>query len=157
MKQVMIGLAVVVVVVVGAYLLVRPTNAPQTTPAVEGPLSSSPTEAPEASPSVSFEEEKTATGGADVTGETQEIKVNMANLMFDPATITIRSGLPYRLTLSSKGSHTFTVDKLGINFVVASGETKTFNLKVAKPGTYDVYCATPGHLEAGMAGKLIVQ
>ena len=31
----MIGMAVVLVVVLGAYLLVKPTNAPQTTPAIE--------------------------------------------------------------------------------------------------------------------------
>jgi uncharacterized cupredoxin-like copper-binding protein len=36
------------------------------------------------------------------------------------------------------------------------GESETITINAA-PGTYDFYCSTPGHKEAGMVGKLIVQ
>ena len=156
MKQLMIGLAVAIVVVLGAYFLVRPTNAPQTTPAVEVTPAESLEVTPEASPTASPEATgKEATEGSSLEGDT--ITLNMADLKFDPLTTTVKAGKSYKLTLVSKGPHTYTVDKLGINFVVASGETKTFDLKVDKKGTYDVYCATPGHKDAGMVGELVVQ
>ena len=162
LKQLFIGLAVAIVVVLGAYILVRPTNAPVTTPAEEsgGAVEEMPTVTPEvveATPTatpVSVMEEKEATGGSKASAET--LKVSLSNLKFSPSTMTIKAGKPYRLELSSKGPHTYTIDNLGINFVVASGETKTFDLLVSKKGTYNVYCATPGHSDAGMVGKLIV-
>lgn len=51
--------------------------------------------------------------------------------------------------------HTFTIDELGVEQEVqALGKTQlTFP---AKPGVYIIYCAIPGHREAGMAGTLTV-
>lgn len=157
MKQVVIGIAVVVVVILGAYLLVRPTNAPQTTPAVEVPTTI-PTEVPQSSSSMSPTDiDKVATVEPSVMPTSNEIKVSLASLKFIPSVVRIKSGVSYKLTLDSKGPHTYSIDKLGINFVVGANETKTFDLKVTKKDTYNVYCATPGHTEAGMVGQLIVE
>lgn len=87
----------------------------------------------------------------------KEIKVSMARLRFDPSTVTIKAGEKVKLTLFSDVSHTYTIDRLGINFVVDGGQTKSFDLRVDEPGTYDVYCAIPGHKEVGMVGKLVVE
>ena len=156
----MIGMAVVLVVVLGAYLLVKPTNAPQTTPAIEvTPAAESMTEAPQATeaasptPEVGMEE-KIAT--ETPTPAAEGISVTLTNLKFVPSNLTIKASKNYKLTIVSNGPHTYTIDKLGINFAVESGATKAFDLKVEKKGTYEVYCATPGHKEGGMVGKLIV-
>lgn len=159
LKQLFIGIAVAIVVVLGAYILVRPTNAPVTTPAEEsvGAVEEMPTATPEimeATPTATPVEEKEATTGSQPIAET--LKVSLSNLKFSPSTLTIKAGKAYRLELTSKGPHTYTIDKLGISFVVPSGEAQTFDLLVSKKGTYNIYCATPGHQEAGMVGKLIV-
>ncbi len=163
MKQLFIGIAVAIVVVLGAYILVKPTNAPMTTPAEEsgGAMGETSTAepvvmeaTPTATPVVGAVEEKEATKGSQPIAET--LKVSLSNLKFSPSTLTIKVGKAYRLELSSKGPHTYTIDDLSVNFAVASGETKTFDLSVSKKGTYNVYCATPGHSDAGMVGKLIV-
>lgn len=160
MKQLVIGMAVVLVVVLGAYLLVKPTNAPQTTPTVEvTPEAENVTEIPQATEAASptpevAVEEKIAT--ETPTPEAEGISVTLANLKFVPSNLTIKAGKNYKLTIVSNGPHTYTIDKLGINFSVAAGQTKAFDLKVDKKGTYEVYCATPGHKEGGMVGKLIV-
>jgi len=155
-----IGMAVVLVVVLGAYLLVKPTNAPQTTPTFEvTPSAESVTEPEEVTgatsptPEVGMEE-KIAT--ETPTPAAEGISVTLANLKFVPSTLTVKAGKNYRLTIVSNGPHTYTIDKLGLNFAVESGATKAFDLKVDKKGTYNVYCATPGHKEAGMVGKLVV-
>jgi len=36
------------------------------------------------------------------------------------------------------------------------GETSVFQLTVAEPGTYKVFCSVEGHEAAGMVGELIV-
>ena len=87
----------------------------------------------------------------------REIKVSMVKLRFDPSTVTVKAGEKIKLNLSSDVSHTYTIDKLGINFALEGGETKSFDLAVAEKGTYDVYCAIPGHKEVGMVGKLVVE
>ena len=51
--------------------------------------------------------------------------------------------------------HTFTVDKLGVNIRVPLGATRVVHFK-APPGTYEFYCAIPGHKAAGMKGTLVV-
>lgn len=91
------------------------------------------------------------------TGATKEVKVSLAKLRFSPSTVTIKAGEKVKLTLSSDVSHTYTIDSLGINFVINGGQTQSFDLRVEKPGTYDVYCAIPGHREVGMVGKLVVE
>lgn len=167
LKQIITLSAVAFVVVLGAYLLVRPTAAPSTTPALEvtpspaleGEVKTSPAAAPEAEATspAAFEEEAATSEPEMIANEkTEELKVSLINLKFSPSSLTIKAGQSYKLTLTSKGPHTYTVDKLGINFAVDSGQTKTFDLKVTRKGTYDVYCATPGHQEGGMVGKLVV-
>lgn len=160
MKQLVIGMAVVLVVVLGAYLLVKPTNAPQTTPTLEvTPAAESMTEPVQATEAASPTPEITPTekiATETPTPAAEGISVTLANLKFVPSTLTVKAGKNYRLTIVSNGPHTYTIDKLGLNFVVESGATKAFDLKVDKKGTYEVHCATPGHKEGGMVGKLIV-
>jgi plastocyanin len=86
-------------------------------------------------------------------------EVDMIDINFDPKEITIPANTDVVIKLANKGvtTHNFNIDALGIKSGdVASGAETTVTVNAA-PGTYDYYCAIPGHKEAGMVGKLIVQ
>jgi uncharacterized cupredoxin-like copper-binding protein len=80
---------------------------------------------------------------------------------FNPSTLSARAGSPIRVTLNDPGTtlvHDFTIDNVGgqrVHFEAqpngsASGEF------TAPAGTYQFYCAQPGHREAGMIGTFTV-
>jgi plastocyanin len=86
-------------------------------------------------------------------------EVDMVDINFDPKEITISANTDVMIKLANKGvtTHNFNIDALGIKSGdVASGAETTVTINAA-PGTYDYYCAIPGHKEAGMVGKLIVK
>jgi plastocyanin len=51
--------------------------------------------------------------------------------------------------------HTFTVDKLHVSLRAPLGATRVVHFN-APAGTYEFYCAIPGHKAAGMKGALVV-
>ncbi len=87
--------------------------------------------------------------------EATEIEVSARYAVFNPSTITVAKGQTVKLTVTStSGSHTFTIDELGINIAVGSGQTTTEEFTVEKAGTFSFYCAVGGHRDAGMVGTL---
>jgi plastocyanin len=92
-------------------------------------------------------------GGADVQS------VEMVDISFNPKEITIPANTDVTINLANNGAanHTFDIDALNIHSgEYAAGETGSITINAA-PGEYEYYCATPGHKESGMVGKLIVQ
>lgn len=85
------------------------------------------------------------------------IEVELNDNYFNPKGITILNGKTTPLILKNKGKkeHTFTVEKLGIDVEVQSGEEKTITVEPKNPGTYDLICRY--HFHEGMVGKVIVQ
>lgn len=85
------------------------------------------------------------------------LTVELRDLAFDPATLTVAADTDYVIVLRNVGNspHTFTVDALGIAVDVAPGATRALVLN-APAGTYEFYDAVPGHREAGMVGTLRV-
>lgn len=152
MKNLMI-LAIVVLLAGGVWYYSRQTGYQPVSPTEkEATEVSQPT--PTASPSP---EEKKMESTESMSPQ-EEIKVDLSNFRFNPPTTRIKAGQAYKLTLANKGvAHTYTVDALKLNWRLAAGETKTFDLMVDKKGTYAVYCAVPGHVELGMVGKLVVE
>jgi|SwirhisoilCB2_FD_contig_31_32571159_length_1091_multi_4_in_0_out_0_3 uncharacterized cupredoxin-like copper-binding protein len=94
---------------------------------------------------------------------TQDITVKaLDTLKFDPSTITVKSGTPVKLTVANSGAleHDWVVDDLDGKKISIDAKPKTSpssEFTPAKAGTYDFYCSIPGHREAGMVGKLVVQ
>ena len=83
-------------------------------------------------------------------------------LRFEPATITVKSGTPVRLTLMNDGAldHDWVVDNLDGRKVEVDAKPKasaTGEFTPTTAGTYEYYCSVPGHREAGMKGTLVVQ
>jgi uncharacterized cupredoxin-like copper-binding protein len=112
-----------------------------------------------------------ACGGS--AGPATELTVDMTDLMFNPANLEATAG-QINLNLSNSGAveHNFLVLKPGATYTsstdvkledilfetkLAAGESRQFSLTLAEAGEYPVICTVPGHLEAGMVGKLVVK
>ena len=100
---------------------------------------------------------KAPSGGA--TGGSQSVTLKSTDQMrFDPATLTIRANTPVNITLDNSGSaliHDFVIDSPAIK-IEAQPHARASGTGTFSPGTYQFYCAQPGHKEAGMVGTLIV-
>jgi plastocyanin len=92
------------------------------------------------------------TGGTAVT-------IEMVDIAFEPKEVTIAANTDVTVTLTNTGAaaHNFHIDELNIQTEdVPSGGSTTVTIN-APAGTYEFYCAVPGHREAGMVGTLTVQ
>ncbi len=100
----------------------------------------------------------------------------MVEFMFEPKTFTVPAGQEITLELVNKGAieHDFVILKKGVtaegNFDhnanlevilfearLDPGKSGTFTFTIDEAGEYQVICSIPGHLAAGMAGKLVVK
>ena len=98
---------------------------------------------------------KPATAGAAVT-----LTVVTTEFKFTPNTLTVRAGERVQVTLdNTKGAlkHDMRQPELNIHAEVEAGKKTTFEFTPGKAGTFDLICDVPGHKDAGMVGKLIVQ
>ncbi|MGH1284745.1 cupredoxin domain-containing protein [Bacillus toyonensis] len=88
---------------------------------------------------------------------TKVIEVELNDDYFNPNIITIPIEEITTLLLKNKGKneHTFTVKKLGIDVVVASGKEKNITVNPKNTGTYELICRY--HLLKGMEGKVIIK
>jgi len=75
---------------------------------------------------------------------------------FSPDVLTVPAGKMADVCIMNSGLHTFTVDELGIHQRLAPG-MNTVMFTVSEPGTFEYYCAIPGHRERGMVGTLEVR
>jgi uncharacterized cupredoxin-like copper-binding protein len=109
-------------------------------------------------------------------GTSTSIDVTMTDFHFTPDTFTVPAGKEITVNVTNNGAvdHEFVIFKLGTNagdkfgpededniyweVEAMPGESKTETFTApAEPGEYFVTCGIPGHLEAGMNGKLIVK
>ena len=99
----------------------------------------------------------------------------MTDFAFNPSEFTVPAGEEITLHVKHQGTmeHSFIImkyeedagvmfddaDKVNIFWEVdvQPGDSETVTLTAPeKPGTYQVICGMPGHLQSGMIGKLIV-
>lgn len=148
-KTVLGVIVALAVVAAGGYLLVRSQMNQQ---AVQ-PAISQATPAPQASQPG---EEVTPSATAAV----REVTVSGTEFKFEPATLTASPGEKIRLIFNNTGRarHDFVVESQNIKTqVIASGTSETIQFTAPQRGTYTFICSVPGHREAGMVGKLVVQ
>lgn len=114
-------------------------------------------------------------GGPEQVVELDALSGNM----FGTKAITVGAGSPVKLLLHNKDSvtHDFVIDKISVSGKKSQdggdhahgsgphadlhvgaqpGTTGTLQFTPKKKGTYDFYCAVPGHKDAGMVGQLTV-
>ena len=88
-----------------------------------------------------------------------EIRVVSTEFRFSPATVLVAAGRAVTLVLDNgraETEHGLFVPALGFRLQVKAGEIARKNTVFEKPGEYEFICDLPGHLEAGMTGRLIV-
>lgn len=88
----------------------------------------------------------------------QKIEVEMNDDSFNPNAIEIPQGKPIVLVLKNNGvkKHTFTVEKLGIDYEVQPRQIKLVTVEPKmSAGTYELICRY--HEKEGMVGKVIVK
>lgn len=84
------------------------------------------------------------------------VSIQAGNFFFSPDILSVSKGDEVTVNIQNSGFHTFTVDELGVNETLRSDqETVTFTAN--KSGTFEYYCAVPGHRERGMFGSLTVE
>ncbi len=84
--------------------------------------------------------------------------VKAYNTGFNPNTIRVKQGDSVKLRLvSSDSPHTFTIDELSVDQEFTFGKDADVVFAADKKGTFQFYCAVPGHKEDGMTGTLIVE
>ncbi|NEX94417.1 cupredoxin domain-containing protein [Caulobacter sp. 17J65-9] len=102
----------------------------------------------------------------------QTIEIQLSNYKFEPNTITMRRGQPYRLHLVSTGDHSFSSPKFfaaaqiapqdaamvtGGKIEVDKGAPRDVLLIPQQVGTYEFHCTHFMHAPMGMSGHITVQ
>lgn len=102
------------------------------------------------------EETRSPTPREDVPGTL----VEGSEFFFDPATVRVPPGEQAVITFRNVGSvaHNFSIGDLGVRTpTIQSGNTATVRFTPEQPGTYAFWCDVPGHRDAGMQGRLVVE
>lgn len=93
-----------------------------------------------------------------------DVAVAVSEFAFAEGTIEIAAGELTRIAITNLDpeTHTFTIDALGIDADLLAGKTTEVWVRVATPGTYEIYCrphSTPvdGGSREGMTGTLVVE
>lgn len=98
-----------------------------------------------------------AAAASNSTIPTNAIVISVTNARYSTTTLTASQGT---VTVDFANNdlfwHTFTVPALGVDIrsPVKGHRQATFT---AAPGSYEFFCAIPGHKQAGMRGTLIIQ
>jgi len=117
-----------------------------------------------AAPTTTTTEEDEATtgggsaGGASGGGET--VDISEVDFKIDPADVTTKAGsVTFDISNNGDSPHNLEVEGNGIEQVSDTfqpGDSGQLTVDL-KPGTYEMYCAIPGHKELGMEGDITVQ
>ena len=116
-----------------------------------------------------------ALSACGTSGRSTKLSFTMTDFAFDPNEFTIPAGEEITLHVTHHGTmeHSFIVMKYGmdagdmfddadkdnifweVDLQPGDSETVVFTAP-EQPGTYQITCGMPGHLQSGMIGKLIV-
>lgn len=147
---------IVLVVIIGGYLLLRSSyKAPQPN---GQPQSAVPAPGQENVPEaiVAPDDTEEPLPNQETTQSAKEINMVSGNLFFSPDELILTKDQPVKIVFQNSGSHTFTIDQLGVD-VRLQGSQEVVEFTPSQSGTFEYYCAVPGHWEGGMFGTLIVE
>lgn len=86
----------------------------------------------------------------------RDISLESGYFFFKPNKLVLKKDQPVRITFKNQGVHTFTVDELGLNFPLRDSSV-TIEFTPSKTGTFEFYCAIPGHRQSGQVGTMVVE
>jgi FtsP/CotA-like multicopper oxidase with cupredoxin domain len=85
------------------------------------------------------------------------VQVGLSEFAITPASIQVPLNGKLLVTNSGSVVHNFHVDKTNVHTSdLTPGDSATVDLKGVKAGSYTVYCAVPGHRDAGMQATLVI-
>ena len=91
------------------------------------------------------------------TADSITYKVCSKSFSFEPSTLTVKMGKKVVLDAYSPDiPHSLVITELEVNERLPTGQ-KTIEFTPAKKGEFDVICTVPGHKEAGMISKIVVE
>ncbi len=78
---------------------------------------------------------------------------------FDRQELSAKVGetVALRFDNTHNAPHSFDIDELNVHVQAAPGQERLIRFQAATAGTYTFYCAIPGHRQAGMEGRLVVE
>lgn len=91
--------------------------------------------------------------------QAEEIKIVSTEFSFKPGQIEAAAGHSISVVLDNSQAateHEIAIPKLGFHLFAAAGETVRKTLQFEEAGEYPFTCDLPGHSEAGMRGKFLV-
>jgi len=116
-----------------------------------------------------------ALSACENSGSTKKVSFTMTDFAFAPNEFSVTAGQEITLNITHNGSmeHNFIVMKYGTDAGEMFDETDKGNVLWAvslqpgdsktviftapeQPGTYQILCGMPGHMQSGMVGKLVV-
>ncbi|MFA6171801.1 MAG: cupredoxin domain-containing protein [Patescibacteria group bacterium] len=135
-NKILISAVIIVIIIVGglAYIYSQPTN-----DAANNPPSNS----------------------TDNTGgNVQKVTVSGTDFRFSPSEIRVKNGQQVKITFTNNGQfpHDWKVDEFSaVTPTAQPGETTEVTFTPNQTGTFQYYCAVPGHKDRGMVGNFIVE
>jgi len=88
----------------------------------------------------------------------QTLQMNAFSMGFDPKVITVKKGQKVEMSIKNLDVvHAFDIDEFDVHMALLNGKTTNVSFVAGKVGNFSFYCNVPGHTEAGMKGKLIVE
>lgn len=97
-------------------------------------------------------------GGGGGGGET--VAISETEFAIDPAEVTTQAGeVTFDITNDGSALHNLEIEGNGVEEVsddINGGESTQLTVNL-EPGTYEMYCAIPGHAEQGMEGEVTVE
>ena len=98
-------------------------------------------------------------GVGTIIVEEKKMPVSMSarSFSFSPTELKAKVGENIVLDIDAIGTHTFTIDELGVNVSLPLGQTTRVEFTPFQTGTFTYYCAIPGHRKAGQTGILTVE
>jgi plastocyanin len=97
--------------------------------------------------------------GSLVPEDARHVPVTARSYAFEPDEITVETGEPIAIVLTSEDAlHDFVIDEVDAHVSADSGQTGIGGFHApSDPGRYAFYCTVAGHREQGMEGTLVVE
>ncbi len=98
-------------------------------------------------------------GETAVSSQTSTLTYTTKAMRFGQTELRIKAGQEITLQLENYDTypHSFDIDELGLHVEMPANDQVTIQFTAPEPGTYTIYCAVPGHREAGMIATLVIE
>jgi len=92
------------------------------------------------------------------TPQNRTFSTNEFEYSFSLKTMEVNQNDNVTITVTNNGTmtHDFSIDTYNVHLTMNVGDTKTASFTATTKGTFEYYCAVPGHKQLGMVGTLKV-